>query len=115
METIRVNRILPAFIENEMNWDKVKKYAKKMKDNDELTGDNGFPAILGYYDTINSDDIGKHFNWMVENEEELITKKYIGMQIFRVTDGNHRVCSAQLAGIWALETEEDKSGFVRAS
>lgn len=112
MKEIRTNRILPAFVENEMDWSKVKKYAKKMKDNDELTGDNGFPPILGYYDTINSDDVGKHFNWASEDNEEVITKKMIGIKIFRVTDGNHRACAAQISGIWALATETDKSGFV---
>ena len=112
MNYIRVNRILPAYIENHCCFDKVDTYAKRMKDNDINTGHNGFPPILGYYDKVSTEDIGSAFNRLCEINEELITEKHIGVDIFRVTDGNHRFLAAIKAGIFILETENDNSGFV---
>lgn len=112
MDSIRTNRILPAYIENVCDNKKVAKYAKKMKQNDELTGHHGFPPILGYYDTITKDDFGDSFNYASEENSELITKEHLGITIFRVTDGNHRFLAAIKSGIWVLETELDKSGFI---
>lgn len=42
METIRTNRILPAYLDNEMYWEKVKAFAEEMKINDLHEGNNGF-------------------------------------------------------------------------
>lgn len=83
-----------------------------MKANDILTGHHGFPPILGFYDKVDEQDIGKAFNLGNECDEEYITKKHLGIEIFRVTDGNHRFLAAVKAGIWQLETKKDKSGFV---
>lgn len=58
--------------------------------------------------------MGKYFNWglLDDGGEEVVKKEHFGIQIFRVTNGNHRSCAAQLSGIFVLETEEDKSVFV---
>lgn len=114
MKEVRTNRILPAFLENEMDWDKVKNYAFEMKKQDEEYGAIQFPPICGYFDVVNKEDIGMFFNWGALNEgyEEKVTKSHIGIEIFRVTDGNHRVWASHVAKIWSLETEDDKSGFV---
>lgn len=112
MNSIRTNRILPAYIENHCCFDKVEEYAKAMKENDINTGHHGFPPILGYYDKVRQEDIGLFFNYGSETNEELITEKYLGVEIFRVTDGNHRFLASLKAGIWILETGPDNSGFV---
>lgn len=114
MESIRTNRILPAYLDNKMDWQKVKEYAEEMKLNDLNEGHNGFPPIQGFYDVVTKEDLGMYFNYAVEDsfKQERVTKKHIGTQIFRVTDGNHRTCAAQIAEIYILETEKDLSGFV---
>lgn len=112
MESIRVNRILPAFLENEMDFDKVSQYAEEMKNNDIEMGHYGFPPIKGFFDVVNKEDLGKVFNWSNYDKSEKVVKKHLGEIIFRVTDGNHRTCAAQIANIWCLETESDNSGFV---
>ena len=108
---MRVNRILPAFKENHTCFLKVEEFAAEMRANDLHQGHHGFPPILGFYDEITEEDIGEYF-LPTSNEAELITKDDLGTKIFRVTDGNHRFFAAIKAGICALETEIDKSGFV---
>lgn len=112
MNSIRTNRILPAYIENDCCLDKINEYAKIMKENDILIGHHGFPPILGYYDKIGNEDIGGYFNLGSETDQELITKEHLGLEIFRVTDGNHRFLASVKAGIWIFETELDNSKFV---
>ncbi|MEX0597552.1 MAG: hypothetical protein WD512_13760 [Candidatus Paceibacterota bacterium] len=112
MNSIRTNRILPAYQENICDHRKVEQYAEEMKQNDINTGHHGFPPIQGFYDVIDKDDVGKSFNLTSEDNEIQVTKKDIGTPVFRVTDGNHRFLAAVKAGIWTLETEDDNSGYV---
>lgn len=112
METIRTNRILAAYPDNFIDWDKVNLYAKEMNDQDTNQGVIDFPPISGFYDVVNSNDLGNYFNYANYDNHELITKKHLGLEVFRVTDGNHRTCAAQLANIFSLETQKDLSGFV---
>lgn len=113
MATIRTNRIVSALPDNEVDYRKVEIYAQEMKENDELTGHNGFPEILGYFDVINEADLGIDFLCHYDLPTERITKKHLGLEIFRVTDGHHRAIAATKAGIWCLDVDKDNSGFVR--
>jgi hypothetical protein len=112
METIRTNIIVSGLPDNAMDWDKVDKYAKEMKENDELTSHWGFPPITGYFSEISKDDIGDLFVWGDLDDAIEIKKEHIGKKVFFVTDGHHRVFAACKAQIWCIECEEDLTGFV---
>ena len=83
---IRTNRIIAAFPDNVCDREKINRYAEEMKNNDVSMGHYGFPPILGFYDTVNENDLGKSFNPLNEETEEKIKRKHLGVEIFRVTD-----------------------------
>lgn len=102
--SIPTNRILHTSPDNEIDYRKVVEFSNKMIMSQITLGHHGFPPILGIHDRVTQDDVGESFSAFT-NYPEIITKDMIGMEIFRVSDGDHRVCSAQISGIETLETE----------
>lgn len=109
---VLVKYLLSGLPSNDTNWSKAVKYSKKMKENDMLTGSDGFPPINGFYGIISKYDLDKFFMIGSENEMRKVGKKDIGREVFFVTDGHHRMIAAQMAGIYSLDVEIDNSGFV---
>jgi len=110
--SVRTNKIVSGLPDNVMDYDKINRYAKEMKQNDIETGHHGFPPITGFWGEISNHEveIGLHWNVGKLEDSEPIRKEDIGTKVFFVTDGHHRTFAAQMVGIWCLEVEPDESG-----
>jgi len=99
-DKIKPTMIISAF-SNEMDWDKVERYADIMK---ESGMEHGFPAISGYPIIIDENEIGDQF---LTGEE--VSEHHVGQLAWKVTNGHHRSLGAIKAALPWIDVELDYS------
>ena len=103
-EYVPLDCILSAYPgSNPIDPEKVYAYARMLEYNGTP------PAIMGYPSYIDEGDVDGYFM-----NGEQITEDHVGMAIFYVTDGHHRVLAAFEAGVEIAYTIPDRSAFTNA-
>lgn len=98
---VNLERVISAFC-NPIDRHKVDAYKHVFW---ELGDSHDFPNIMGWQDRITQNDLGKYFM-----NGERVRKNHLGLNVWYVTDGHHRVAAAiESEVMYHLLGEIDKS------